>query len=157
MIEFRLNTADLDAAMNRLANIGLLHTLTPKLAVELLSLTEENFETEGHGDWAPWAESTKAARLARSPKGAGKILQESGHLARSVVTGHGTDYAAVGVPYNEEAKNYAAIQQLGGNAGRGHSVHILARPYLPFTEDGLLPEAEDALLDLTLTWLMRSI
>lgn len=59
-------------------------------------------------------------------------------------------------------KEYAAIHQLGGEAGRGRKVHIPARPFLPFTGEPdsgsgkLQPEAEEAILDIVLGHLKRA-
>ena len=39
---------------------------------------------------------------------------------------------------------YAAIQQFGGKAGRGHKVTIPARPFLPVRQDGSLYPQEQA-------------
>lgn len=41
---------------------------------------------------------------------------------------------------------YAAIQQFGGKAGRGHKVTIPARPFLPVQLDGTLYPQEQALV-----------
>jgi phage gpG-like protein len=72
------------------------------------------------------------------------VLQRSGKLASSLAVAYGRDYAAVGT-----AKNYGAIQQLGGQAGRGHKVRIPARPYPPMLPDTTLtPAAEDLVLNI---------
>ncbi|MBN0437970.1 phage virion morphogenesis protein, partial [Pseudomonas aeruginosa] len=52
--------------------------------------------------------------------------------------------------------SYAAIQQLGGQAGRGRKVTIPARPYLPVLRNGQLkPSARDAVLDVLLAVLSQ--
>ncbi len=97
---------------------------------------EDQFEAEGRPAWRQLAEAT-VARRTRQGTWPGRILQiSSGGLAASVVTATGTTTAAIG-----SNKVYAAIQQLGGQAGRGHKVTIPARPYLVFGED----EREEAL------------
>ena len=54
-------------------------------------------------------------------------------------------------------KEYAAIHQFGGMAGRGRKVEIPARPYLPLTTDGdLQPEAREEVLDTILRHLKRA-
>jgi phage virion morphogenesis protein len=102
----------------------------------VMSSVEENFAQEGRFEsagswrggnmrWPDLAESTKAAR-ARKGKWPGKKLQVSqGGLAASIsknVTGND-----VSVGTNKE---YGAIHQYGGMAGRGRSVSIPARPFL---------------------------
>ena len=58
------------------------------------------------------------------------ILQVSGQLASSVNTYYDNDSAVIG-----SNLEYAAIHQLGGQAGRNKSVEIPARPYLKLTDD----------------------
>lgn len=49
---------------------------------------------------------------------------------------------------------YAAIQQFGGQAGRGHKVTIPARPFLPVHVDGTLYAGEkELILDYLNTWI----
>ena len=73
--------------------------------------TEENFKEEGRPDkWLDLAESTK--------------------LAASINTYYDNDSAVIG-----SNLEYAAIHQLGGQAGRNKSVEIPARPYLKLTDD----------------------
>lgn len=100
--------------------------------------TEHAFETEGPG-WHPLASATVRQRGSDHP-----ILQRSGQLASSLAIAYGRTYAAVG-----SNKVYAAIQQLGGQAGRGHRTRIPARPYLPVTAGGeLAPGAERDVLEI---------
>ncbi len=58
------------------------------------------------------------------------ILQISGQLASSVNTYYDNDSAVIG-----SNLEYAAIHQLGGQAGWNKSVEIPARPYLKLTDD----------------------
>ncbi len=92
--------------------------------------TEENFKKEGRPDkWIDLAESTKKQRTKKR-KWPGQILQVEGKLAASINTYYDNDSAVIGS--NSE---YAAIHQLGGQAGRNKSVKIPARPYLKLTDD----------------------
>lgn len=103
------------------------------IAGVLADVAEEAFEKEADpatGEkWKRLADATIAQRLKRGfwP---GKMLQVSGGLASSVITESGRDFALVG-----SNKAYAAIQQLGGKAGRGRKVEIPARPYLGLSND----------------------
>jgi phage virion morphogenesis protein len=92
----------------------------------LADASEEQFEAEGRPGWRQLAKSTIAGRI-RKDTWPGKILQVSGGLASSVTTRATRTTAAIG-----SNKVYAAIQQLGGKAGRGRRVTIPARPYLVF-------------------------
>ena len=58
------------------------------------------------------------------------ILQVSGQLASSVNTYYDNDSAVIG-----SNLEYAAIHQLGGQAGRNKSVEIPARLYLQLTPE----------------------
>lgn len=70
--------------------------------------------------WAPWAEATAAGR------GTGQsLLVAAGHLLGSVQNVSSGPEARVGTNLV-----YSAIHQFGGQAGRGRSVTIPARPYL---------------------------
>ena len=92
--------------------------------------TEENFKEEGrHDKWVDLAESTKKQRTKKR-KWPGQILQVEGKLAASINTYYDNDSAVIG-----SNLEYAAIHQLGGQAGRNKSVEIPARPYLFLTDD----------------------
>lgn len=145
--------------------------LTPamrKIAQAMHKLTEDNFAAEGHPKWKPLAEATKHARLggakaykkngeltaaAQRRKDAGfRILQHTGQLASSIATDYDGTQAVVG-----SNKEYAAIHQFGGMAGRGRKVEIEARPYLPVLSDGKLqPEAREEVLDTILRHLQSA-
>lgn len=89
------------------------------------SQTEANL-AEGRPKWQPLAASTIAQR-EKHGTWPGKILQvSSGGLAADISTEVGPTFVRVG-----SGKEYAAIHQLGGEAGRGRKVHIPARPFLP--------------------------
>ena len=82
------------------------------------------------------------------------VLQVStAGLAASVRTEHSDSTATIGAGAGKSAA-YAAIQQFGGQAGRGKKVTIPARPYLPLV-DGvggvqLLPKTEKAITAMAL-------
>lgn len=149
-------TADINISPAVHAFDSVLHALSGeplfrKIAGTLEYETEENFAVQGRPRWDDLAASTKAARLKRN-KGSSvlQILQDRGILAASVSTEYGADFALVGA--GGAALDYAAIQQLGGDAGKGHHSHIPQRPYLPFTgtisSPKLQPEAEQSILDI---------
>ena len=102
--------------------------------------TEENFKEVGRPDkWVDLTESTKKQRTKKR-KWPGQILQVEGKLAASINTYYDNDSAVIG-----SNLEYAAIHQLGGQAGRNKSVEIPARPYLFLTDsdyDEVLSECE---------------
>lgn len=104
--------------------------------------TEENFKNEGRPKWQDLAESTKKQRQKKR-KWPGQILQVEGQLASSVNTYYDNDSAVIG-----SNLDYAAIHQLGGQAGKNKKATIPARPYLKLTDDDfeeIIAETEDFL------------
>ena len=90
----------------------------------------ENFKNEGRPDkWTELSESTIKQRT-KNKQWPGMILQVSGQLASSVNTYYDNDSAVIG-----SNLEYAAIHQLGGQAGRNKAVEIPARPYLNLTDE----------------------
>ncbi len=104
--------------------------------------TEENFKNEGRPKWQDLAESTKKQHQKKR-KWPGQILQVEGQLTSSVNTYYDNDSAVIG-----SNLDYAAIHQLGGQAGKNKSASIPARPYLQLTNDDfeeIIAETEDFL------------
>ncbi len=100
--------------------------------------TEENFAQEGRPDkWQELAESTikKRTKTGHYP---GKILQVEGQLTTSVTTYYDNESAIIG-----SNLAYAAIHQLGGQAGKGKKTTIPARPYLTLTESEYIEIIEE--------------
>ena len=122
-----------------------LRPLMKNIAGIFASATEENFKNEGRPDkWTELAEATKKQRT-KQKKWPGQILQVSGQLASSISTQYDDESAVIG-----SNLDYAAIHQLGGQAGKNKKVEIPARPYLFLTEDDnqeILSECEKYLSD----------
>lgn len=130
MIEIRVTNTEALDKLKRLAAKG--QSLEPfmrKAAGIMADAVEENFEEEGRPRWPSLAASTIHNRQ-RSGNWPGKMLQRSGQLASSISRNYDDTSAAVGTN-----KTYAAIQQLGGKAGRGHKSVLPARPFLKMGED----------------------
>lgn len=123
-----------------------LEDMTPlarAVSAEFLTQTQANLDAEGRPSWLGLAPSTIAQREKRGTW-PGMIMQETGQLAASFTPGYDSDSAWIG-----SNKKYAAIQHLGGDAGRGLKVRIEPRPAMPADADGnLQPEAEEALFGL---------
>lgn len=105
-----------------------------KIAGTLLTETQFNFLDEGRPAWIP--------SLAAEERD-GQTLQQTGRLMGSIDTDYDDRQAAVGTNVV-----YGAIHQFGGETGRNKATEILARPYLPLTEDGeLQPDTVVPILD----------
>ena len=147
MITIDLDSEDLQRSLGQLLqNATDTRPMMRAIATEMVSLTEDNFESESWGG-KKWPRSRRAA------KNGGKTLQLSGQLAASISTQVGNDFARIG-----SNKKYAAIHHLGGQAGKGRKATIPARPYLPISGTGQLqPGAERTLVDITLKALKKGV
>lgn len=151
------------------AALGSLRPALRAIAGTLEAETEKNFEAQGQPAWQRLAQATLDARAKRvnttrsgkakrgkliAPSaGNFRILQDTGTLAASVTSDADDSSARVG-----SNLVYAAIQQLGGAAGRGGKVTLPARPFLPVEPDGSLPaHVERAVLDTITRHLARAL
>ena len=105
-----------------------LRPLMKNIAGIMADSTEENFKEEGRPKWKDLSEKTKTARK-KTGHYPGQILQVSGQLALSVTTQYDDTSAVIG-----SNKVYAAIHQLGGQAGKSKKTTIPARQYLKLTD-----------------------
>lgn len=141
-IKITVDNAEVLAGLRAIqTRLGDLSPVMRLVAGVLADVTEEAFATERDpATLTPWQRLEASTIDARTRKGywPGKILQQTGLLAASISQDHGSDFASVG-----SNREYAAIQQLGGKAGRGGSAVLPARPYLGLSQDGA-----DEILDL---------
>lgn len=130
-IEIKIDNKDIERKLLELAQKGEnLRPLMKNIAGIFASATEENFQNEGRPDkWTELSEATKKQRT-KQKKWPGQILQVSGQLASSISTQYDDESAIIG-----SNLDYAAIHQLGGQAGKNKKVEIPARPYLKLTDD----------------------
>ena len=130
-IEIKLDNQEVQNRLLELASkCENLRPLMKNIAGIFAYSTEENFKNEGRPEkWLDLAESTKKQR-EKKRKWPGQILQVEGKLAASINTFYDDDSAIIG-----SNLDYAAIHQLGGQAGRNKSVSIPARPYLKLTDN----------------------
>lgn len=149
MIRFSLKIED-DEVYRTLGRVLALvndpHQVMRGIAGIMADAAEDQFEAEGKPAWQPLAPATIKKRT-RKGTWPGRILQVSGGLAASVTTATTRTSAAIG-----SNKVYAAIQHLGGPAGRGRRVTIPARAYLVFGED-----ERDESLDLVAGHVQRAL
>ena len=143
-IEIKIDNKDVDRKLLELAQKSEnLRPLMKNIAGIFASATEENFKNEGRPNkWTELSEATKKQRT-KQKKWPGQILQVSGQLASSISTQYDDESAVIG-----SNLDYAAIHQLGGQAGKNKKVTIPARPYLKLTDNDfkeLLTETENFL------------
>ena len=129
-IEIKIDNKEVEKALLEIAQkTSNLRPLMKNIAGIMADSTEENFKEEGRPKWKDLSEKTKTARK-KTGHYPGQILQVSGQLALSVTTQYDDTSAIIG-----SNKVYAAIHQLGGQAGRNKKVTIPKRPYLKLTDD----------------------
>ena len=130
-IEIKIDNNDVERKLLELAQKSEnLRPLMKNIAGIFASATEENFKNEGRPDkWTELSEATKKQRT-KQKKWPGQILQVSGQLASSISTQYDDESAVIG-----SNLDYAAIHQLGGQAGKNKKVEIPARAYLKLTDD----------------------
>ena len=132
-IEIKVDDKEIQQLLKRLiSKTENLRPLMKNIAGIMLDSVEENFEKEGRP--YKWQGLAKPTIKQRTKKGywPGRILQVRGELAASITSKYDENSAVVGTN-----KVYAAIHQLGGEAGRNTNVKIPARPYLKLTEDDI--------------------
>lgn len=167
-ISARLDDREVQAALDRLAaKVGNLKPLMSRIGALYERRVLENFQNESAPDgskWAPLAADTLMMGLGKqkgfkkngglSAKGkryltGKKILWEMGDLSGSIHFQADSNSVIVG---SSGSIPYAAIHQMGGQAGRGKKVTIQARPYLAMnTGTGL------ELADVDRQWIMDLI
>ena len=132
-IEIKIDNNDVERKLLELAQKSEnLRPLMKNIAGIFASATEENFKNEGRPDkWTELSEATKKQRT-KQKKWPGQILQVSGQLASSISTQYDDESAVIG-----SNLDYAAIHQLGGQAGKNKKVAIPPRPYLMLTNNEL--------------------
>ena len=143
-IEINIDNKEVLTRLQELASRGEnLRPLMKNIAGIMATATEDNFKDEGRPEkWVELSETTKKQRQ-KIGKYPGQILQVSGQLASSVSTANDDNSAVIG-----SNLAYAAIHQLGGQAGKNKKTTIPARPYLKLTEDNfeeIIAEVEDFL------------
>ena len=129
-IEIKIDNQKVEKALLEIAQkTSNLRPLMKNIAGIMADSTEENFKEEGRPKWKDLSEKTKTARK-KTGHYPGQILQVSGQLALSVTTQYDETSAIIG-----SNKVYAAIHQLGGQAGKNKKTTIPARPYLSLTNE----------------------
>ena len=128
----------LETMYERMENREPFHRLVGE---HLLNSLHDRFESESAPDGSKWqalAPATITSRLRSHGNAPLTILRQSGHLAGSFNYEANSQHTKIASPVI-----YAAIHHFGGEAGRGHSVTIPARPIL-----GLSPDDESAIVEI---------
>lgn len=129
-IEIKIDNKEVESKLLDLAQKSEnLRPLMKNIAGIFAYSTEENFKEEGRPKWENLKDSTIKQRTKRK-YWPGMILQVTGQLASSVNTYYDDTLAIIG-----SNLAYAAIHQLGGQAGKNRSINIPARPYLKPTDN----------------------
>lgn len=133
MAEITLSIEELQGKLERLSKA--LENKTPllrRIANTLQNVTEESFDKQA----SPFGEKWKpnAPKTLQKKRG-NKILIQSGLLSQSFTQKVTGSSAQVGTN-----KEYAAIHQFGGKAGRNKRVTIPARPFMPIKNNGEIPK-----------------
>lgn len=99
----------------------------------MFQLSMNSFEKESDAFGNPW----KPIKALKNQKfGKKKILQDTGVLKESIIS-RNDRVSKVSIGSN---LSYAPIHQFGGKAGKGGKSIIPARPYLPASKEGKIPE-----------------
>lgn len=182
MTSFTINVEDgeIRDALNRLSQrCDNMRSAFEGIGDDMVERTKRRFDTGTGPDGQAWAPNSAATldilaeRLGRmksySKKGGGLNKRGAANLAgKKPLIGQTkllrqqinalADDSSVEVFTNSNTAAYAAIQQFGGKAGRGHKVTIPARPFLPIRQDGTLyPKEQEEVLDAINRYLLDSL
>jgi phage virion morphogenesis protein len=136
--------------------VGNLRPVLQTIGEEIVERTKRRFDTSTDPAGSPWKPNSAVtlglftssllgqkskvkkdgslnASGARALANKKPLIGESQDLRRQFTIEAGATSLQVG-----STPKYAAIQQFGGKAGRGHKVTIPARPFLPIHQDGTL-------------------
>ena len=142
-VTIRIDDAALRTALAAMsAKLGNMQDVMDAIGSRLLNLARMGFLREQAPDGTPWKPLSNVTILARAkakhwPGPILRVRGARGGLFGSLNYKPGPTSVEIGAGWGESAA-YAAIHQFGGQAGRGHSVTIPARPYLPTSP---LPDA----------------
>jgi phage virion morphogenesis protein len=167
-ISVRIGDREMMALLRRIeAKVGNMKPLMTRIGAFYERRVLENFKAESAPDgsaWKPLAQDTMMMGLGKNKgwkKNGGlsargkqyiqgkRILRESGDLEGSIHFQADSNSVTIG---SSGSIPYAAIHQLGGQAGRGRKVTIPAREYLAMNKgDGL------ELAETDRTWILEMI
>lgn len=150
------------------AKVGNMQPILQTIGEDIKDRAEKRFKTSTGPDgqrWLPNARSTIEAYIRQQGGFGKKGINAKGQtlaIGKLPLIGEGkslmSQFHAHADAHSLTVSNsmvYAAIQQFGGQAGRGKQVKIPARPYLPVGLDGsLYHQDQSEILDLLNRYLM---
>ena len=128
-IEIKLDNKEVESKLLSLKTKRKPATVNEKHRRDFRIFNRRKFQRTRSPKWEKLKDSTIKQRT-KNKQWLGMILQISGQLASSVNTYYDNDQTGI-----DSNLDYAAIQQLGIQAGKNKSVEIPARPYLKLTDD----------------------
>jgi len=147
MIEIKVDAGEVQPALQRLS--GKIKNMAPvmqELAVAMEKQALENFRAES-GPLGQWP------AVKKPHKDAIGILRVTQMLMDNTASAFDSFTAMV-----TNNRRYAALQQLGGKAGRGRRSVIPPRPFLPVKPDGTLQDGmEEKLLGIVNDYLAQAV
>ena len=122
---FKLDSSQVERSLGTaIAKMQQTQGLMESIGEHLVSTTVQRFEDGKAPDGTPWK------RSIRAEKEGGQTLVDN-----EILKGDINYSASPGQVHVGTNKEYAAIHQFGGEAGRNHSVTLPAREYLGFSEE----------------------
>lgn len=158
------------------ARVNSMEPVLQTLGEGIVERTKRRFDTSTAPDGQPWKPNSTSTlamlsnRLAGSKSNVKKdgslnakgsralankkpLIGESQDLRRQILASVTGNTLTI-----RSTPKYAAIQQFGGKAGKGHKVTIPARPFLPVKPDGTLyPEEQAQTLKAINAYLMDNL
>ena len=120
LISVRVDDREMQRAFKRkLKEYDDLSPLMRRLSGVMADSVEENFEQEGRPRWTPLRPRTIKSRTKQG-NWPGRILQQRGRLAASIITDHSRDGAKIGTNLI-----YAGIHQFGGTIKQSARMRIM--------------------------------
>jgi phage virion morphogenesis protein len=168
MITIEVRDQQVRAALSALAaRVGNPRPFLQAIGDDIMERTKQRFETSTGPDGRRWQPNARAAiesfiakrggfgKRGINEKGQGlaigkKPLIATGELRRQFHVNATNDAVTI----SNSVRRYAAIQQFGGQAGKGRKVTIPARPFLPVTAAGnIYPQDKALILEQLNDWL----
>ena len=145
MFTVQIDDSAVNAALTALAGHAIqIQPMLQAIGEDVMERTKARFAAGAAPDGAPW-KANAPATIAGKGLGKGPLIGESGSLRKQFHVNAVLDAVTI-----SNSMTYAAIHQFGGQAGRGRSVTIPARPFLPIRQDGSLYDSDKAAILETL-------
>ena len=145
MFSIQIEDTAVNAALTALAGRAIhIQPVLQAIGEDVMERAKARFSRSAGPDGTPWKANAPSTLVAKKA-GRGPLIGESGSLRRQFHVNAVLDAVTI-----SNSMAYAAIHQFGGQAGRGRSVTIPARPFLPVRPDGSLYASDKAAILETL-------